>query len=309
MAYDPFAAGPFPVEARTIEAVDERRGRQFSCEIWNPAQPGVYPLIVFSHAAGNHRRGASFLCTHLCSHGYIVASMDHSEVTVPELRPRKNEPAEQKAARIDAVVASRVPDTQLLLRQLAGEPSIDWDRLGIAGHSFGGWTALAMPDVEPRIRAVVALAPGGASNPRPGVLPLNLAFDWSRDIPTLYLVAENDACLPLSGMYELFHRTPSTKQMFILRRADHLHFMDDAATLHEGFRTANLSPELAAIQRDMLPIAGLCSPEMAYQFARGLALSHFDAVLQGREDARRFLAGDIEAELAARGIEAIAHRP
>ncbi len=41
------------------------------------------------------------------------------------------------------------------------EAHVDPDRVGIVGHSFGGWTALAAPEVEPRIRAVVALGPGG----------------------------------------------------------------------------------------------------------------------------------------------------
>ena len=34
------------------------------------ARPGTYPLIIFSHASGHHRRGAPFLCTHLSSHGW-----------------------------------------------------------------------------------------------------------------------------------------------------------------------------------------------------------------------------------------------
>ena len=92
------------------------------------------------------------------------------------------------------------------------EAHVDPDRVGIVGHSFGGWTALAAPDVEPRIRAIVALAPGGGSNPKPGILPLKLTFRWGRDIPTLYLVAENDVPLPLDGINELFERTPSAKR-------------------------------------------------------------------------------------------------
>jgi hypothetical protein len=33
-----------------------------------------------------------------------------------------------------------------------------------------------------------------------------------------------------------------------------------------------------------------------------------DAVLKDREEARRFLAGDIEAELAARGVDCLVHQ-
>ena len=35
-------------------------------------------------------------------------------------------------------------------------------------------------------------------------------------------------------MYELFERTPATKKMVILRRADHAHFMDQVEQLHES---------------------------------------------------------------------------
>src|SRR5882757_2856048 len=98
--YDPFVPGTFPVGVRTIHAQDTVRDRLFPCEIWYPeAQPGTYPLIVFSHPSGYHRRIATYLCTHLSSHGYVVAAMDHSEVVAPELARKEGETAGQRAAR------------------------------------------------------------------------------------------------------------------------------------------------------------------------------------------------------------------
>jgi hypothetical protein len=49
-----------------------------------------------------------------------VAAMDHSEVVAPELGPRPGESAADRARRIDAVVASRVPDVRVLLSALTG---------------------------------------------------------------------------------------------------------------------------------------------------------------------------------------------
>src|SRR2546426_1388475 len=186
-AYDPFERGRFPVGVRTIEALDSGRNRLFNCEIWYPAtvahagedlafetqdafsvpnrneqrrqaavrnvaaERGNYPLVVFSHASAFHRRGGTFLCTHLASHGYVVAALDHSEVVAPELSPKQNETDEQKAARWDEAIASRVPDVRFLLDQLVDSPlpiggiAIDVDAIGIVGHSFGGWAALAVP--------------------------------------------------------------------------------------------------------------------------------------------------------------------
>jgi pimeloyl-ACP methyl ester carboxylesterase len=227
--------------------------------------------------------------------------------------PKQGETEEQKAARYEAVLASRVPDVCFLLDQLLNDATlernttIDPTRIGLVGHSLGGWTVLALPGVEPRIRAVVALAPGGASNPRPGILPAKLDFAWGRDVPTLYLVAENDVSLPLRGMFELFERTPGTKQMVILRRSDHAHFMDRVEELHEGFRAMPLTGPLQQIQKETRSISELCSGEQAHLFTRGLTLAHMDATLVRKAEAEHFLAVDLMAALAARGVETLVH--
>jgi len=349
--YDPFVRGRFPVGVRTIQLLDTVRNRLFPCEVWYPAaarhaghdiapetqdfftvpsretprsqmavrdgaaRPGNYPLIIFSHSSGAGRLSATFLCTHLSSHGYLVAALDHSEIVATELARKGGETDEQKTARWEALIANRVPDIRFLLDHLINgaawdsEANPDPARIGIVGHSFGGWTALAANDVERRIRAVVALAPGGASQRKPGILPLELTFDWGRDVPTLYLVAENDTSLPLAGMYEIFERTPATKQMVILRRADHMHFMDDVEQLHETVRKMSWPGELAWLPKEMRPIAELCSGEQAHLFVRGLTLCHLDSILRQKEEAQQLLVGDIETELAVRGVEVIVHKP
>jgi predicted dienelactone hydrolase len=277
------------------------------------AEPGTYPLIVFSHLSFGGRRTATFLCTHLSSHGYVVAGLDHSETVAVELARKDDETTKQKTARRRGVIADRVPDICFLLDHLLSgaawdsEIHLDPTQIGIVGHSLGGWTALATNEAESRIRAVVALAPAGTSQPKPGILPATLTFRWGRDVPTLYLVAENDACLPLAGMYEIFERTPGTKRMVILRRADHMHFMDHVEELHEAVRT--MPPwiaELAWLPREMQPIAELCSGEQAHVFVRGLTLCHMDAVLRRQTEAQRFWVSDIEMELAERGVDVIA---
>jgi predicted dienelactone hydrolase len=274
--YDPFSAGPFGVATREFELRDEARGRVFPCEVWRPEGAGEgSPLVVYSHPALFHRRAALYLCTHLASHGYTVAAMDHSEVVVPELGRRAEETREERAARFDGIIGSRVPDVRLLLEAFPAAAPV-----GVVGHSLGGWTALAAPDVEPRVEAVVALAPGGASERKPGILPLTLDFRWPREVPALVIAADGDTALPLSGMYEIYERIPGTKQMAVLARADHAHFLDHPERQHEAIRTAPLPPELAGMQKEMRPISELCSGEEAHRFTRGLTLCHFDAFLR-----------------------------
>jgi len=308
--YDPFVPGRFTVAEQSMQAFDAARNRSFPCDIWRPTEAaGIYPLILLSHSSGGSgRRGYTFLTNHLASHGHIVAGLNHSELVAPELGFRDGENAEQRAARAEAAIASRVPDIRFLLHYVLSEARLRPAPVGIVGHSFGGWTALASPDVVHQIRAVVALAPGGNSNPRPGILPAKLAFKWGRDVPTLVLVADNDVCLPIDGMYEIFERIPAAKRMVVLRRADHMHFMDNVEELHEVVRTSPpWIPELDYLQKEMRPIGELCTGEQSHLFVRGLTVAHFDAVLRQSDEARRFLAGDIHAELASRGIEAFVH--
>jgi dienelactone hydrolase len=310
LMYDPFVPGRFTVVERSMQAFDAARNRSFPCDVWRSTEPvGTCPIILLSHSSGGSgRRGYTFLTNHLASHGYIVAGLNHSELVAPELGHRDGETPEQRTARAEGAIASRVPDIRFLLDYLLTEAQLKPAPIGIVGHSFGGWTALASPEVVHEIRAVVALAPAGSSNPRPGILPAKLEFKWGRDVPTLVLVAHNDVCLPIDGMYEIFERIPAAKRMIVLHRADHMHFMDDVEQLHETVRTSPpWIPELEYLQKEMRPIAELCTGEQSHLFVRGLTVAHFDAVLKQNDQARRFLAGDIQAELASRGVEAFVH--
>jgi dienelactone hydrolase len=342
--YDPFSAGRFPVAEFAFAARDHARERLFPCQLWYPDRAGAtdegsngaLPLVIFSHHSGGDRRSSSFLCTHLASHGYAVAALDHSEVVAAELSGGEGETADDRQARIHAIIGSRVPDVRFLLDVLlgqqardaadAGQPdsehpapspgpaapagiTFDSARIGVAGHSFGGWTALAAPESEPRVRAVVALGPGGSSDPMPGVLPLTLTFGWGREVPVLILAAENDVPIPLDGVREIFGRTPPPRQMFILRRADHQHFVDDVEGDHEAVRAMTFPGDAAWIPAAMRPVTELASGDQAHLFTRGLTLAHFDAALRQSEDAASFLAGDVRSELAARGVDALAQEP
>ena len=301
MNYDPFGRGPRRVDVRTIEAHDAARDRVFPIEVWSSGDESAF--IVFSHAAAQGRRSAAYLGDHLASHGYTVAAIDHSELVAATLARRDNEKEREKLRRWQDIIDS-VPDVRFLLDRMHPASA----RIGIVGHSLGGWTALAAAESEPRVRSVVARAPAGASNPRPGILPATLTYARHHDVPLLLLAAENDTSLPLAGMHEIFGRTPPPKLMAILRRADHGHFLENVEQLHERFRTMPASGDLAAIQKEMRPIAELHSGEQAHRFVCGLTLAHFDATLREREDAHRFLESDLERRLGAEGIEAIVVR-
>ena len=116
--YDPFAQGEFSVKIRSFDATDEARHRVFPVEVWYPESVKGHALIVYSHSSGGDRRSSSFLCTHLASHGYVVAALDHSERVAPELRRRDGETEAETAVRAQGIIASRVPDLRFLVDYL-----------------------------------------------------------------------------------------------------------------------------------------------------------------------------------------------
>jgi predicted dienelactone hydrolase len=191
-----------------------------------------------------------------------------------------------------------------VLRGVAGlEDVVDPERIGMAGHSFGGWTTLAVTARDRRIRAALPLAPAGGSSQLPlDPLRNSIDFGWGRDVPTLFVVAARDTLLPLAGMHELFARTSSAKRMVVIENADHMHFCDRIDEIHELFRLTAQDPVFRDIQQAMPPITELCPAEHGYVTVRGLGLAHMDAHLRGDERAAHFLTGDLRATLAARGV-------
>jgi predicted dienelactone hydrolase len=353
MAYDPFARGPYPAAVRSEELSDPARGgRTLPLELWYPATDGYtdldfndgtrdtyevlpglpaveqdavrdasprrgpFPLVLFSHGYGGHRRQSTFLCTHLASHGYVVAAVDHSGNTVLDvmqavLAIQTGQPPHDPAAVIREFVAARPADVRFMLDQVlagAGEVArlIDAERVGMTGHSFGGWTTLTTTAREPRIRAAVPLAPAGGSNPLgpAAILEQALDLEWGRDVPTLFIVADRDSLLPLRGMREIFARTPGEgKRMVVLKNADHMHFCDRVEEIHEVFRTMPQDPIFESIRSSIPPIGELSPGTHAHLAVRGLTLAHFDAHLKGDEAAAEFLAGDVRAALAAHDVD------
>jgi len=351
MSYDPFARGPHPVGVRSEQWADAARGhRPLPIELWYPAttahtgqdlamstqdafevvqglpplrqaavrdatvQAGSFPLIVFSHTSGGHRRQSSFLCTHIASHGFVVAAVDHTGNTGPDIARRiagSSQPgsAERRERYQQQIIADRVPDLRFVLDCLLAGSSevsrlIDAQRLGVVGWSFGGWAVLATPEADDRIGAIVALTPGGNSNPLPGIIPSKLTFVWKRAAPTLLLAGELDRFTPLPGIYEIFERTPAPKRLFILRGADHLHFGDSLLVQLDLTRVLGLLPQQT--YDELLATVETCSQEQAHSFTRGLALAHLDAVLNHNVFAEQFLAGDPIRALSERGVGAIA---
>ena len=111
-------------------------------------------------------------------------------------------------------------------------PEIDATRIGILGHSYGGWTALKMPARDARVRAVCGLAPASeAFVGRRAFEPDELPF--APNIPTLLVAGADDVLVDLeASVRPLYQRLRSPRALIAIDRCDHFHFCDGVELLH-----------------------------------------------------------------------------
>jgi predicted dienelactone hydrolase len=146
--------------------------------VWKPASaapaPG-YPVIVFSHGFGGCNTQSVFLMEALAQAGYFVLAPNHSDAgcgSARKARSGRHQPEEpfQKADDwSEATYKDRRADVEAVLDAVLNEKSFqgvraDAGRVGIAGHSLGGYTALGIAGAwaswkDPRVKAVLALSP------------------------------------------------------------------------------------------------------------------------------------------------------
>lgn len=119
--------GPFTISARRNAA---------------PA-PGSYPLIVFSHGTAGTNLGHHDSLTALARAGFVAAAVEH---------PRDNSRDDSGFA-TDLTMIGRPHHIVALIDGLLANPTmgplIDKNRIGMVGHSAGGYTALLIAGAVP----------------------------------------------------------------------------------------------------------------------------------------------------------------
>lgn len=107
------------------------------------AIPTKLPLVVLSHGTGGSAAGLSWLAENLAKHEFIVAAVNHHGNTAAE-----------SSTRIEGTLNwwDRAQDVKVLIDRLLADPwigpRIDIHRIGVAGFSIGGYTALASVGVR-----------------------------------------------------------------------------------------------------------------------------------------------------------------
>ncbi|MBN1347492.1 MAG: dienelactone hydrolase family protein [Phycisphaerae bacterium] len=236
---------------------------------------GKFPLILFSHGNGGIREQSLFLTEHLASHGYIVVACDHtgnaSVAPLPEGVVLIN------AKGSIAAVEDRPRDMSFLIdemtRQNGDEKSflyqgIDLDKIGCAGHSFGGITT-TIATRDKRIKAIIPLA---------GVAPAALTFET----PVMLMVADQDKTIgkDKSELFlKIYKAWRAPKWLLEFKDAGHFTFseMHRISPDHgDGVGKGKRFDGTEVVYWDSVD---------AQQYINAYAVAFFDCILKGESDA------------------------
>ncbi|MDH3202130.1 MAG: hypothetical protein OEM15_14660 [Myxococcales bacterium] len=339
--------GPFPIGIRTYDAIDESRlnvngngPRPVTFDVYYPSTAaaiegipqeivsvlgieilptpsfrdvetadGVFPMVLFSHGFEGIRFQSFFHVAHLASHGFIVVSPDHHGNTIPDGLADVVDPA---------TAVNRAFDMKFLMDRILNPAtdsgaefaaSIDAERIGMSGHSYGGYEAFILTGGEVRgssldettvtlgtftdlrIKAILPMAP--RTMRRVDAVTLGDSYFQTVTVPALVIGSELDMTDPFFvDAMRAFDNLPIGAQ-----------FVGLAEVLDGGHNTFT---DLCELESDVLDIVGGadegCMPrhlpwKHAHDLINYLALNFFDGVLNGNGEALERLSPEIVGEL------------
>jgi predicted dienelactone hydrolase len=146
-------SGIYPVKLQTEMLKDARRDRQFMADFYLPqglSQPA--PVIVLSHGLASdspeatlrERQHFAAIAKHLASHGFVAVTVEHPGSNSQKLKQLLGGSSKEMFDVSEFI--DRLKDVSYVLddlgRRFPGMANVQ--QAGIIGHSFGGYTALAL---------------------------------------------------------------------------------------------------------------------------------------------------------------------
>jgi predicted dienelactone hydrolase len=328
--------GEFAVVRQTVTITDGDRpglngqsGRVYDTDFYFPQNvPSSAPVIAISHGLGSNRDEFSELAMHLASYGFAVVVPEHigsntqfREDALSGLFYQLLRPEEFIDRPIDITVA-----LNQLERYAQENPDItgqlDLNSVGVIGHSFGGYTALALAGAElnPRRLAIecradqinlnISLllqclatelppAPTGLSDPRVQAViamsPVPSAILGPEgmaviDRPTFIIAADNDFVAPAIAeqIYPFTWLTTPERYLAVLSPASHLTVIDSIF-----LDTTSPLDELL-----IGPSGGLGS-----QYTQALSVAFMNFYLNDRADYQPYLSADYAEFLSQEPVQ------
>ncbi len=166
-SFAPERTGDYEAGLRKLSVVDDRSDRALEGLIWYPAEAGEpmtldfrsevwvgseviwdtqaadgpFPIIVLSHGMFGNSRNQAWFAASMARRGYVVAAIDH-----PGTSTWSRDPDQRRALWERSRDITRLIDFAL---SPGGVPvRVDPDRVFMAGHSLGGFTALSLAGAQ-----------------------------------------------------------------------------------------------------------------------------------------------------------------
>lgn len=243
--------------------VDAERGRELPLRIRRPVGDGPWPLVVHSHGLGGSRDGGDVWGEAWSAAGIVVLHVQHpgSDIDVA----RRGLSALRAAGSLEQLRA-RVADLRFVLteaarRARAGDAAlagVQPDAVGVAGHSFGGHTAMALAGRryplspafdDPRPKAFLVLSPSPAEG-----MPTPQAAFGAIDRPCLLVTGSDDGDPfgryergePRAAVYDAL--PPGRRALLWLEGADHMTLAGNGQSPIRGAGPFRRRP--AAVERE-----------------------------------------------------------
>jgi len=290
------------VQAMLVDWRDAERNRTVPAKIYFPRDgKGALPIIIFSHGLGGSREGYEFLGRHWAGVGYVAVHLQHIgsddgvwktarglqkilalKKATADVRNSINRPKDVSFA-IDELTRMNVSHKVLKGR-------LDLRRIGVGGHSYGGYTALAIAGQnytrgktgdgrDNRVLAAIQM-----SAPVPSERIRGYAYD-TISIPMFHMTGTKDES-PINSTTAAERRIPFDRTK---GEACFLNFKDGDHAIFSGrkrlLRTAQ--------QQDAIFHRHICRSSTAF----------WDGYLKGDKSARKWLfGGGFKQELGGAGV-------
>ena len=321
---NPSQLGPFQTTYQRWTLTDESRDRTLYVDVFQPqrARSEKTPVVIISHGFASNPEAFWKRAEHLASYGYLVALPQHPGSDILQAE-RFRQGLSDNLFRVEEFV-DRPQDISFVLDMLEQRSAseldgvLDLNNVGVIGHSFGGYTALAVagavPDFEflaqecavqfsyinisrllqcealklpqqtynfrdPRVAAVIAMNPVNSSIFGPEGLS-------QVEIPVAIAAGSYDPATP--AVFEQFQTFPwlgsSEKYLGLIEGQAHVDFSQVDAGITNAINSI-----------DGLTLA---SPFIIDYYADALTLIFFEIYVADNSEYRTFLESDYSAYLS-----------
>jgi predicted dienelactone hydrolase len=304
----------FGVEQQRWQLTDTRRNRHLYVDVYYPQRwrEGKTPVVIFSHGLSSKPEDFAEWARHLASYGYVVALPQHPGSDYQQVQALTQGLSQQVFLTREFI--DRPRDISYVIDELERRNATEFEgrlnlqSVGVSGHSFGGYTALAVagatidfdfleqecdrllyPNVSLLLQCRALSLPRETYNFRDqrvasvfAINPVNYSIFGPRGLAQIQIPV-----LIGSGTYD--PATPAVLEQ--ARSFPALTTPNKYLAVAEGQAHADISQLDAGVGRTIRSIADLTlpAPDLIYGYANSLTVAFFEAHLVGNPDYRPYL--------------------